>query len=181
NSGGADYPTWWSQFLAEQLSPPGTAANDAAHNFQGSELMSFDYSAKVVAAITAVNAWTYTTPGAGAAGLRSSAETYLRATIGAYALAAGQTWARTAYGFYNGDAPDPNQIYSFVDGSDRPFVAGPYLALGGERSNSGYWSNDQRAHMFCHALGYNCTSAGRPSAEQQWQAAVVADAASKLQ
>jgi len=180
NSGGADYPTWWSQFLAEQLSPPGTAANDAAHNFQGSELMSFDYSAKVVAAITAVNAWTYTTPGAGAAGLRSSAETYLRATIGAYALAAGQTWARTAYGFYNGDAPDPNQIYSFVDGSDRPFVAGPYLALGGERSNSGYWSNDQRAHMFCHALGYNCTSAGRPSAEQQWQAAVVADAASKL-
>lgn len=180
-SNGTDYRNWWGQFLAEQLSPPGTAANDLAHYFQSSELMSFDYSPKVVAAIAAVNAWTYTNaPGAGAGGIRSSAATYLRATIGAYALAAGQTWARTAYGFSDGNAPDPNQIYSFVDGNDRPIVAGPYLALGGERSNSGYWSNDQRAHMFCHALGYSCTSAGRPSAEQPWQATVVADAASKL-
>ncbi len=136
-SGGEDYRTWWAQFLAEQLTPGGSPANDLAHYFQGSELMSFDYSAKVVAAIAGVHAWTYTNaPGAGAGGVRNEAVAYLRATIGAYALAAGQSWTRTAYGFLDGSSPDPNQIYSFVDGSDRPIVAGPYLALSGERSNS---------------------------------------------
>jgi Immunoglobulin I-set domain/Protein of unknown function (DUF1573) len=159
-----DWTGWWSVFLSEQTSNSGT---NLVNYFKGSELMSNDYTAKVDAAVAAVAAWGVVN---NQSALQTSASKYLQAAIGAYALAAGAQYATTGNGISNGtDVVDPALQSTF---NQQPM---PYVALAGGRSCAGYWGNDQRAPVLCHALGLG--SCG--SSEEPYQAAVFAQAAGR--
>ncbi len=158
-----DWTGWWLTFLSEQTSNSGT---NLVNYFKGSELMSNDYTAKVDASVAAVAAW-------GAVNSRSDLQTsagkYLQAAVGAYALAAGAQYAATGNGISNGtNVVDPALKFTF---NQQPIS---YVALAGGRSCAGYWANDQRAPVLCHALG----SGSCGTSEEQYQAAVFAHAGS---
>ena len=168
-----DIRNWWQTFLEAQLGqrttfPPGHPQAGQAlpaklTYFHGSEAFSFTYDSSAVASVLAVHFWAQRTPSHPlSATLKTLARKYLRATWGVYGLAAGTGPGAVAY---------RNELFhtdKLQRGSNGFFYTGPYIAVGGARSNSTHWGQDDRGILFTRAAGRNFTGPA-PSRETTGQ------------
>lgn len=173
---GGDVRNWWQTFLEAQLGQrttfpaghpqAGQALPAKLTYFHGSEAFSFTYDSSVVASVLAVHLWAQRTPSHPlAANIQTLARKYLRATWGVYGLAAGRGPGATAY---------RNEVFhtdKLQRGSVGFFYTGPYIAVGGARSNTTHWGQDDRGILFTRAAGRNFTGPA-PSRESTGQQGV---------
>jgi hypothetical protein len=139
---------WWKTVLKCQL---GAACNVAAPKiryFKGSELFSSDYDAAVTLAVAAVHYWADRVKGDQE--LELLTRSYLRATFGAYALAAGSSYAQTFR--VNTAAGEFTQSNQCQTGGAGVFFVGPFIAMAGMRSPASALCQDDRGPLFNRAI-----------------------------
>jgi hypothetical protein len=148
NATTAQKVTWWKTVLKCQLGAYCNASAPKIRYFKGSELFSSDYDAPVTLAVAAVHYWAariqHDTE------LELLAKSYLRATFGAYALAAGSSYTQTLR--VNTDAGQFIQPAQCQTGNGGVFFAGPFIAMAGMRSPATALCQDDRGPLFNRAI-----------------------------
>lgn len=143
---GQDNIGWWRKFFDCQTGGNCTNAKEKLKYLKGSELFSGIYDGSVVLAIAAVHQWADEN---GVSDLKVKAERYLRATWGAYTLAAGSSYA-TKIVVRNGMTPE--EVPNCQVGSAGPFFDGPFLPTAGMRAYPGALCQDDRGPLFNRAI-----------------------------
>lgn len=139
-----DMINWWTAYLQGELGDRSTA-----WYFGGSEFGSFTYSYFNVVSVMAV--YTHATDGTPTPQeqvIADLAKRWLRANFALNALAAVPAWPLTKH-----DA----------DGASQPMgnpYTGPWVAMAGERSNWGHWSNSHRSILFARAVALATNEGG---------------------
>ncbi len=149
----AEKLNWWKTVLKCQLGATCTPTAPKIRYFKGSEIFSSDYDASVTLAVAAVHYW--------AARIKFDSElellarSYLRATFGAYALAAGNSHAQqlkvdlSATEYAQGNCQTA---------SGGVFFAGPFITMAGMRSPASALCQDDRGPLFNRAIERNLAS-----------------------
>ncbi|HEV7923128.1 MAG TPA: carbohydrate-binding protein [Thermoanaerobaculia bacterium] len=124
--------TWWTTYLQGELGDRGTA-----WYFGGEEFGSFTYQKFNVASVLAVH---YQASRTGQTAIRDLARRWLRANFALQALATvpGPVKTRHSNGTQDSRAPSGYN--------------GPYIAMAGERSPWGHWSDSDRSILFSQAV-----------------------------
>lgn len=148
----AQKSTWWRTVLKCQLGAPCDATAPKIGYFKGSELFSSDYDAAVTLAVAAVHYWAREEADQE---LELLAKSYLRATFGAYALAAGSSYAQTLKVNVASGQSSQGQCQTASGGV---FFNGPFLAMAGMRSPASALCQDDRGPLFNRAIERTLTS-----------------------
>lgn len=142
---------WWSTVLDCQTGAGCNASATIAPKlrfFKGSELFSSDYDASVTLAVASVHYWARLR---GKAALRVKAERYLRATWGAYTLAAVKTFAPKLNVRVSANVTE--QIpYCQKSSAGTAFFIGPFIAMAGMRSPAAALCQDDRGPLYNRAI-----------------------------
>ena len=141
-----DMYAWWTRYLQGELGDRG-----AAWYFGGEEFGSFTYQKFNVASVLAVH---YQAARTGQTTIRDLARRWLRANFALQALATvpGPVQTRHAKGMQDPKAPS---TYN-----------GPYIAMAGERSPWGHWSDSDRSILFSQAVRRTTNFQGEGSAQK---------------
>lgn len=143
-TGSWDMNVWWTDYLKGELGLRGTA-----WYFGGSELGSFTYSYFNVISVMAV--YTHATrpnQPPQVVEIGNLAKRWLRANFALNALAAVPAWPKTKH-----DADGARQAMG------NPYT-GPWVAMAGERSVWGHWSNSHRSVLFARAVSLATNEGG---------------------
>jgi hypothetical protein len=165
--GSWDMNVWWTDYLKGEVGLRGTA-----WYFGGSEFGSFTYSFYNVVSVMAV--YTHATrpnQPQQIVDIGNLAKRWLRANFALNALAAVPAWPKTQH-----DADGTWQTLG------NPYT-GPWVAMAGERSLWGHWSNSNRSIFFARAVGLATNEGGedlhvkdtRKQIESMWAARTGAD------
>jgi hypothetical protein len=155
---GQDAVGWWKTVLDCQTGGTCNVSESVAPKirfFKGSELFSGIYDASTTTAVVAVHYWAKMN---NEPQLEAKAERYLRATWGAYTLAAGNSYALRV-DVENDDADGPDSVLNCqTNVSGSPFFDGPFISMAGMRTSPSSLCQDGRGPLFNRALNRSVTN-----------------------
>lgn len=137
--------TWWTTYLQGELGDRGTA-----WYFGGEEFGSYTYQKFNVASVLAVH---YQASRTGQTAIRDLARRWLRANFALQALATVPGPVKTRHSNGVQDSRPPSNYN------------GPYVAMAGERSPWGHWSDSDRSILFSQAVRRATNFVGEGSAQ----------------